>query len=65
MTARKNRKKTRNDKGELLAVQRVNKVDVLPLSTVVVCKFLEDTQKMFRARAMRMKGHLGRINESG
>jgi len=65
MPGRKRQNKSGSDKGELVAVQTVTEVEVLPPSTGVVGEFLENTQNMFRARGMRMKGLLGRINESG
>ncbi len=42
-----------------------NNLTVLPPNSGVVGKFLEETQNMLRARAMRMNGLLKRINESG
>jgi hypothetical protein len=38
---------------------------VLPPQAGVLGEFLTDTENMFRARAMRMKALLGRINETG
>jgi len=38
---------------------------VLPPDSGFLGNFLDDVHNMFRARAMRMKGLLGRINESG
>ena len=50
---------------ELVAFQPISTVTVLPPSSGVVGQFLEETQNMFKARAMRMSGLLRRINESG
>jgi hypothetical protein len=55
-----------DQKGEVLAMPRTEGgLTVQPPNTGFVGKFLDDVQNMFRARAMRMKGLLGRINESG
>ena len=51
--------------GDLVALQPVNEVTVLPPNSGVVGRFLEEVQNMFKARAMRMGGLLTRINESG
>ena len=51
--------------GDLVAVQPVTEVTVLPPNGGVVGRFLEEVQNMFKARAMRMGGLLARINESG
>jgi hypothetical protein len=51
--------------GDLVAVQPINEVTVLPPNSGVVGRFLEEVQNMFKARAMRMGGLLARINESG
>ena len=50
---------------ELVPVQPMGEVTVLPPNSGVVGKFLEDIHNMFKARAMRMGGLLARINESG
>ncbi len=50
---------------DLVAVQPVTEVTVLPPNGGVVGRFLEEVQNMFKARAMRMGGLLARINESG
>jgi hypothetical protein len=50
---------------ELVPVQPMGEVTVLPPNSGVVGKFLEDVHNMFKARAMRMGGLLARINESG
>jgi hypothetical protein len=50
---------------ELVAFQPTSTVTILPPSSGVVGQFLEETQNMFKARAMRMSGLLRRINESG
>ncbi len=51
--------------GDLVAVQSVTEVTVLPPNSGVVGRFMEEVQNMFKARAMRMGGLLARINESG
>ncbi len=51
--------------GDLVAVQPISEITVLPPNSGVVGQFLEQVQNMFRARAMRMGGLLRRINESG
>jgi hypothetical protein len=51
--------------GDLVAVQPITEVTVLPPNGGVVGRFLEEVQNMFKARAMRMGGLLARINESG
>src|SRR5271157_3586717 len=58
-------KETSRTKGELVAVQPVGEVTILPPNSGVVGRFLEDVHNMFKARAMRMGGLLARINESG
>ncbi len=50
---------------ELIPVQAVGEVTILPPNSGVVGRFLEDVRNMFKARAMRMGGLLARINESG
>jgi hypothetical protein len=50
---------------DLVAVQPIDEVTVLPPNSGVVGRFLEEVQNMFKARAMRMGGLLARINESG
>ena len=56
--------KNMQDETALVAVEPVE-VEVLPPESGVVGEFLTDTANMFRARGMRMKGLLGRINETG
>ena len=51
--------------GELVPFQPVTEITVMPPSSGVVGKFLEDTQNMFRARSMRMKGLFAKIDETG
>jgi hypothetical protein len=51
--------------GDLVAVQPITEVSVLPPNGGVVGRFLEEVQNIFKARAMRMGGLLARINESG
>ena len=51
--------------GELVAFQPQTDMTVLPPNSGVVGKFLEDTQNMFKARSMRMRGLFSRINETG
>ena len=50
---------------DLVALQPLTEVTVLPPNGGVVGRFLEEVQNMFKARAMRMSGLLARINESG
>ena len=60
--------KSRKDQavsGELVQFQSTTEVQVLPPSSGVVGQFLQDTQNMFRARSMRMKALMSKIDESG
>ena len=50
---------------ELIPVQPVAEVTILPPNSGIVGKFLEDIHNMFKARAMRMGGLLRQIDESG
>ena len=50
---------------ELIPLQPVGEVTILPPNSGVVGKFLEDIHNMFKARAMRMGGLLRQIDESG
>lgn len=50
---------------ELIPLQPVSEVTILPPNSGVVGKFLEDIHNMFKARAMRMGGLLRQIDESG
>ena len=50
---------------DLVAFQPSGTVTVLPPNSGVVGEFIQETQNMFKARAMRMNGLLRRINESG
>ncbi len=65
MAAKKKQKKNPHRKGELVAVRPVNEVEVLPPTSGVVGKFLENTENLLKARAMRMNGLLKRIDDSG
>jgi hypothetical protein len=51
--------------GELVQFQPTTEVTVLPPNSGVVGQFLQDTQNMFRARSMRMKTLIGKIDETG
>jgi hypothetical protein len=51
--------------GDLVHMQPVGEVTVLPPNSGVVGKFLEEVRNMFKARAMRMQGLLRQIDESG
>ena len=51
--------------GDLVPFQPASEVQVLPPDSGVVGKFLEDTHNMFKARSMRMKALLSKIDESG
>ena len=60
--------KSRKDQaisGELVPFQPVTEATLLPPNSGVVGKFLEDTQNMFKARSMRMKGLFAKIDETG
>ena len=60
--------KNRKDQGatgELVPFQPAAEVQVLPPNSGMVGKFLEDTQNMFKARSMRMKSLLSKIDETG
>jgi hypothetical protein len=50
---------------EIVPIQTTKEIVISPPNSGVVGRFLEETQNMFRARAMRMTGLLRRINESG
>ncbi len=50
--------------GELVPFQLAD-VQVLPPDSGVVGQFLQDTQNMFKARSMRMKSLLSKIDETG
>ncbi len=50
---------------ELIPVQPVGEVTILPPNSGVVGKFLEDIHDMFKSRAMRMGSLLRQIDESG
>jgi hypothetical protein len=69
MVRRRNRMAKNREDGfqgtDLVAVQPMNDVTVLPPNSGVFGRFLEDTENMFKARAMRMSGLLRRINEAG
>ena len=58
-------KKDHSIVGELVQFQPGVEVHVLAPNSGVIGQFLQDTQNMFRARSMRIKGLLGRINETG
>jgi hypothetical protein len=59
-------KKESNSKTtDLMTLQPVGTVTVLPPDSGVVGTFLEQTANMFKARAMRMNGLLRRIDEAG
>ncbi len=49
----------------LKAVQPLNEIIVPAPDSGFLGKFLEETENMLKARAMRMSGLLRRINESG
>jgi len=60
--------KSRKDQavsGELVQFQPATEVQVLPPSSGVVGQFLQDTQNMFKARSMRMKSLMSKIDETG
>jgi hypothetical protein len=51
--------------GDLVSVQPISEVTMLPPNSGIVGRFLEEVQNMFKARAMRMGGLLRQIDESG
>ena len=60
--------KSRKDQsitGELVQFQPATEVTVLPPNSGVVGQFLQDTQNMFKARSMRMKSLMSKIDETG
>ena len=60
--------KSRKDQaiiGELVQFQPTTELTVLPPNSGVVGEFLKNTQDMFRARSMRMKGLFAKIDETG
>jgi hypothetical protein len=50
---------------DLMPLQPVGTITVLPPDSGVVGTFLEQSANMFRARGMRMSGLLRRIDEAG
>lgn len=58
-------KETTRNVTDLVTYQPTGTVTVLPPNSGVVGEFIQETQNMFKARAMRMSGLLRRINESG
>ncbi len=59
-------KKGASKGADLVAVEPATaEVEVLPPVTGAVGNFLNDTTNMFKARGMRMRGLLGRIDQSG
>jgi hypothetical protein len=50
---------------DIVLFQQPAEANVLPPDSGVVGRFLDETAKMFKARAMRTNGQLRRINESG
>ena len=57
--------KKKNQGETSLAALEPIEVEVLPPESGAVGEFLADTANMFRARGMRMKALLGRINVTG
>ena len=51
--------------GELVQFQPTTELTVLPPNSGVVGEFLKNTQDMFRARSMRLKGLFSKIDETG
>jgi hypothetical protein len=62
-TRHKSRKET-GDQGQIVALEPSELV-VPPPRSGFVGEFLDETRNMFKARAMRMKALLNRINETG
>jgi hypothetical protein len=60
-----NPKETNRNLTDLVPVESLKGVSVLPPNSGFVGRFLEEAENMFKARAMRMNGLLRRINESG
>jgi hypothetical protein len=60
-----NETKERPNKGEIVALEPRHEIVVLPPKSGVVGRFIAEAENMFKARAMRMRGLLRRINESG
>jgi hypothetical protein len=59
------KKESRRTTTDLITLQPVGTVTVLPPDSGVVGTFLEQSANMFKARAMRMNGLLRRIDEAG
>ena len=58
-------KQTDERENDLKAVQPLNEIIIPAPESGFLGKFLEETENMLKARAMRMSGLLRRINESG
>ena len=58
-------KKEQSMTGELVQFQPATEVTVLPPNSGVMGQFLQDTQNMFKARSMRIKALVGKIDETG
>jgi hypothetical protein len=58
-------KKESNRTTDLITLEPLGTVTVLPPDSGIVGTFLEQTANMFKARAMRMNGLLRRIDEAG
>lgn len=58
-------KESHGTSAAIVPIQTIKEVLIAPPTSGVMGKFLEETQNMFKARAMRMNGLLRRINESG
>jgi hypothetical protein len=65
MAGKKKQQKKQRKAAELVPVQPMQELTLVPPDAGVVGKFLNDTQNMFKARAMSMRATLARINESG
>ncbi len=65
MAGKKKEEKKQRKAAELVPLQTGQELTVVPPNAGVLCKLLNDTQNMFKARAMRMRAILARINESG
>jgi len=58
-------KDTAMESADIVVLQQQTEVTVLPPDNGFLGRFLEETENMLKARAMRMSGLLRRINESG
>ncbi|AFM28226.1 hypothetical protein [Desulfomonile tiedjei] len=50
---------------DVIALQPMNQMNVLPPDSGVIGSFLDNVRNTFKARAMRMNGLLKRVDETG